>query len=280
MYIKAYAKINISLDIIGKREDGYHFLEMIMQSIDLYDLIKIDKCEQGINIYCNESSIPTDRGNLAYKAAELFADTYKIGQGLSISIEKNIPVSAGLAGGSSDAAAVLKGLSQTFGIHADDNKLKALGLKLGADVPYFITGGTAFCEGIGEICTLLRPFKNKIVVLVKPDFKISTPEVYKKIDTVKVYRHPNTKSIIKAINEDNLMYIGTHMVNVLENVTIRDYPVIENIKNEMVKEGSCGVLMSGSGPTVFGFFENMSAAQRCFNKMKKYYKEVFITQTI
>lgn len=280
MYIKAYAKINISLDIVGKRKDGYHFLEMIMQSIDLCDFITIDKCANDINICCNKSNIAAGKENLAYKAAELFAQNYKIKSGISITIDKNIPASAGLAGGSSDAAAVLKALSQIFDIHADDNELKALGLKIGADVPYFITGGTAFCEGIGEICTPLKLFKNKIIVLVKPDFEVSTPEVYKKIDSVKICRHPDTRSIVKAINEDNLMYVCTHMVNVLENATIKDYPVIKDIKNEMVKQGSCGALMSGSGPTVFGFFNDMSAAQKCFSSMKKYYKEVFITQTV
>lgn len=280
MHIKAHGKINISLDVVGKREDGYHLLKMIMQSIDLYDLIKMNECSSGINILCDKSYIPTDRRNLAYRAAEVFFENYNITKGINISIEKNIPVAAGLAGGSSDAAAVLRGLSKMFRPQTTIDELKALGIQLGADVPYCITGGTTLCEGIGEVCTPLRPFRNKILVLIKPSFGVSTGEVYSGLDLSKIYRHPDTESLINAIKNDSVQLVGKYMGNVLENVTIRKYPILKNIKNELISWGSCGTLMSGSGPTVFGFFRDMLMAQRCYDKMKEKYKEVFITRTI
>lgn len=280
MYIKAYGKINISLDVVGKREDGYHLLKMIMQSIELYDLIKMDECSSDISVLCDKSYIPTDGRNIAYKAAEMFFENYNIDKGIRISIQKNIPVAAGLAGGSSDAAAVLKGLSKMFRPQTTIDELKAIGVKLGADVPYCITGGTALCEGIGEICTPLRPFKDKILVLIKPNFGVSTAEVYGGLDLSKINRHPDTERLINAIKYDNVQLVGRYMGNVLENVTIKNHPILKNIKNELVNSGAYGTLMSGSGPTVFGFFKDMLLAQRCYDEIKEKYQEVFITRTI
>ena len=173
MRTKAYAKINLSLDIIGKREDGYHLLEMVMQTIDLYDEITIEKQDEGITIGCNKVYVPRDERNLAYKAAKLFIEKYNISQGVNINIKKNIPVSAGLAGGSTDAAAVLKIMNRLFNINAEDEELMKLGEELGADVPYCIKGD-CLCEGIGEKVTELKRFKDKIIVIVKPPFGIST----------------------------------------------------------------------------------------------------------
>ena len=279
MKIKAYAKINISLDIVGKREDGYHLLEMIMQSIDLYDEISIEKQKEDITITCDKQYVPVDERNLAYKAAKLFKEEYNITSGVSININKNIPVCAGLAGGSTDAAAVLKIMNKLFDINASEEKLMELGLKLGADVPYCISGGTAICKGIGEEVTKLKPFKDKILVLVKPPFGVSTKVVYQEFKLDRVRNHPNTNLLINAIENDNLEEVCSNMKNLLENVTLRKHKVLINIKEEMKRYGSVGTMMSGSGPTVFAFFDDMLSAQRCFEKMKLKYNDVFITRT-
>ena len=279
MKIKAYAKINISLDIVGKREDGYHLLEMIMQSIDLYDEISIEKQKEDITITCDKQYVPVDERNLAYKAAKLFKEEYNITSGVNININKNIPVCAGLAGGSTDAAAVLKIMNKLFHINASEEKLMELGLKLGADVPYCISGGTAICKGIGEEVTKLKPFKDKILVLVKPPFGVSTKVVYQEFKLDRVRNHPNTNLLINAIENDNLEEVCSNMKNLLENVTLRKHKVLINIKEEMKRYGSVGTMMSGSGPTVFAFFDDMLSAQRCFEKMKLKYNDVFITRT-
>ena len=281
MKIKAYAKINISLDIVGKREsDGYHLLKMIMQNIDLYDEISVDKQKEGITISCNKNYVPTDSRNLAYKAASLFKETYNIEDGVHIDIVKNIPVSAGLAGGSTDAAAVLKLMNKIFEVNVSDEELMDIGLKLGADIPYCINGGTALCEGIGEKITTLQPFKDKILVLVKPSFGVSTKEVYKSFNLDRVRVHPKTENLIEAMENDNLYYVANNMKNLLENVTLRKHNILIKIKEDMNRYGAVGSMMSGSGPSVFAFFDDMLKAQRCFEKMSKKYRDVFITRTI
>ena len=280
MKIKAYGKVNISLDVVGKREDGYHLLSMIMQNIDLYDEIEVEKQECGIILECNKSYVPVDNRNLAYKAAEIFKERYDIVDGVKINIEKNIPVSAGLAGGSTDAAAVLKVMNKLFNVNATEEELMELGLKLGADIPYCIHGGTALCEGIGEIITPIKPFRDKIVDLVKPAFGVSTKEVYKNFNLEKVKQHPKTAEIINAIENDDLNFVASNMKNLLENVTLRKHKILIKIKEEMNACGAINSMMSGSGPTVFAFFDDMLKAQRCFEKMKKKYSDVFITRTI
>ncbi|WP_298845849.1 4-(cytidine 5'-diphospho)-2-C-methyl-D-erythritol kinase [Clostridium sp.] len=280
MLVKAYGKINISLDVVGKREDGYHLLKMIMQNVDLYDSMSFQKCNKGINISCNKPYIPTDEKNLVYKAAQLFMDTYDIHEGINIYLKKNIPVAAGMAGGSADAAAVLKTLPQIFNIDVNVNELIKLGVKIGADVPYCIMGGTALCEGIGEIITPLKPFKNQILVLVKPNFGVSTKEVFKNLDVTKIFKHPDTDAIIKAMEDENLENVCNGMKNLLENVTLRKYPVLKRIKEDMIKMGATGAMMSGSGPTIFAFFDDMLKAQKCYDKFKIQYKEIYLTRTI
>ena len=281
MKIKAYAKINISLDIVGKREsDGYHLLKMIMQNIDLYDEISIEKQKEGITITCNKNYVPTDSRNLAYKAASLFKETYNIKDGVHIDIVKNIPVSAGLAGGSTDAAAVLKLMNKIFEVNVSDEELMDIGLKLGADIPYCINGGTALCEGIGEKITTLQPFKDKILVLVKPSFGVSTKEVYKSFNLDRVRVHPKTENLIEAMKNDNLDYVANNMKNLLENVTLRKHNILIKIKEDMNRYGAVGSMMSGSGPSVFAFFDDMLKAQKCYEKMKENYREVFLTRTI
>ena len=277
---KAYAKVNITLDVVGKREDGYHLLKMIMQNTDIYDVITIEKIESGIEITCNKPYVPTDERNLAYKAAKLFKDTFNITSGVSINIKKNIPVAAGLAGGSTDCAAVLKIMNKLFQVNADNEKLMELGVKLGADVPYCINGGTALCEGIGEILTPLKPFKNHIIVLVKPPFGVSTKDVYKNFDLGRVKNHPETDKVITYMNEDNLYEVAKNMKNLLGNVTLKKHKVISSIKSEMESLGAIKAMMSGSGPTVFAFFDDMMKAQRCYDEMKKKFNDTFITRTV
>ena len=280
MKTKAYAKVNIALDVIGKREDGYHLLKMIMQAIDLYDEIIVEKIDKGIKINCNKPYVPTDERNLAYKAAKLFIDKFNINSGVSITIKKNIPVSAGLAGGSTDCAAVLKLMNSIFKTNLTDQELMDLGVKLGADVPYCIVGGTALCEGIGEKITKIKPFKDKILVLVKPPFGVSTKAVYQDFDLSKVVFHPDVEGLIKNIEKDNLDYVVKNMINLLENVTLLKYKEIISIKQAMIENGSIGSMMSGSGPTVFAFFDDMVKAQKCYDVMKKKYKDTYITRTI
>lgn len=280
MLLKAYAKINISLDIIGKREDGYHLLKMIMQAIDLYDVMNVNRIDNGIKLSCDKQYVPTDEKNIAYKAAKLFMDTYNIKSGISIEINKNIPVAAGLAGGSTDGAAVLRAMRDIFSIDVTDEELMELGLKLGADVPYCILGGTALCEGIGEKITPLKSFKDKILILVKPNFGVSTKEVYKNFDIERVFKHPDMNGLIKAMERDDLEFISNNMKNLLENVTLRKYSMLKNIKDSMLRYGALGSMMSGSGPSIFGFFDDMLKAQWCFEGMKEKYEEVYITRTI
>lgn len=280
MKIKAYAKINIALDVVGKRDDGYHLLRMIMQTVDLYDEIEIKKIDSGIKLNCNKVYVPTDHRNLAYKAASLFKETYDIKEGVSIDLVKNIPVSAGMAGGSTDAAGVLKLMNRLFNVNASDEELRKLGVKLGADVPYCINGGTALCEGIGEEITQLKPFKDKIVVIVKPPFGVSTKEVYKSFDLSKVINHPKVDDLIKAMNNDDIHFVAHNMKNLLENVVLRKHRVISSIKEKISNLDAIGTMMSGSGPTVFAFFDDMLKAQKCYDEMKKKYKDVFITRTI
>ena len=277
---KAYAKVNITLDVVGKREDGYHLLKMIMQNIDIYDVITIEKIESGIEITCNKPYVPTDERNLAYKAAKLFKDTFNITSGVSINIKKNIPVAAGLAGGSTDCAAVLKIMNKLFQVNADNEKLMELGVKLGADVPYCINGGTALCEGIGEILTPLKPFKNHIIVLVKPPFGVSTKDVYKNFDLGRVKNHPETDKVITYMNEDNLYEVAKNMKNLLENVTLKKHKVISSIKSEMESLGAIKAMMSGSGPTVFGLCQHYSRAQRVYNGLKGFCDEVYLVRTL
>ncbi|MBE6049272.1 MAG: 4-(cytidine 5'-diphospho)-2-C-methyl-D-erythritol kinase [Clostridium sp.] len=277
---KAYAKINIALDVVGKREDGYHLLSMIMQNVELYDEIRIEKIKKGIKIKCNKPFIPTDERNLAYKAAKVFFETYNIKSGVFIDIVKNIPVAAGLAGGSSDCATVLKMLNRLFNVNASEEELMELGVKLGADVPYCIKGGTALCEGIGEKLTPLKPFKNHIVLLIKPPFGVSTKDVYKAFDLNKVKIHPDTDKLIKKMRDNDINFIARNMKNLLENVTVGKHRTISSIKESLVEKGALGAMMSGSGPTVFAFFDDMQVALKCYDEMKLKYDDVFLTRTI
>lgn len=280
MKTKAYGKINIALDIIGKRQNGYHELRMIMQTVDIFDELEFRKSEPGIHITSNKSFVPTDSKNLVYKAIELFCDTYNVEKAIAVHIEKNIPVEAGMAGGSTDAAAALRVMRDIYKPEISDNELMELGVKIGADVPYCIKGGTALCEGIGEVITELKPFKDKLLVVVKPNFGVSTVATYKGFKLEEVKTHPNVEELISAMERDDLKYVADNMMNLLELVTIKEHGEISDIKQFMCAEGALGSMMSGSGPTVFGFFEDPKKASRCAEKLKEKYNEVFVTTTI
>ncbi len=280
MEIKAYGKVNIALDVTGKREDGYHLLSMIMQTVNIYDELTFKKVEKGIHITSNKDFVPTDNKNLVYRAIDLFCNNYGIKKEIEVHIEKNIPVAAGMAGGSTDAAAALRAMRDIYRPDIGNEDLRLLGVKLGADVPYCIEGGTALCEGIGEVIKPLKSFKDKLLVVVKPNFSVSTVETYKKFNINEVREHPNVESIIEAMSRDDVEYVANNMMNLLELVTIKEHKEIKDIKDFMRDEGALGAMMSGSGPTVFGFFNDINKANKCSDKLKDKYKEVFVTTTI
>ncbi len=276
---EAHAKINLSLDVLGKRDDGYHTLQMIMQTIQLHDTISVYEIPAGVEIICKAPFVPNNSSNIAYKAAELILQRYGIKSGVKIEIVKKIPVAAGLAGGSTDAAAVLKGINNMFSLGIEEADLKQLGKTIGADVPYCIMGGTALAEGIGEKLTALASPGNIPLLLVKPRIGVSTAWVYKNFDLKRVKERPDTQLLISAVEAGDIRTLAVNMKNVLESVTRQKYPVIENIKNELVKLGALGSMMSGSGPTVFGIFEDIEKAQYAFNKLKSSKHECILTQT-
>ena len=280
MKVKAYAKINLTLDITGKRKDGYHLLRMIMQNVDVYDEIEIEKIQSGIIIEADKNYIPTDERNLAYKAAKIFMDEFNISEGVKIKITKNIPVAAGMAGGSTDAAAVLKAMQDLFEINVSESKLMEVGLKLGADIPFCLKGGTALCEGIGEIITPLKPFKDHMLVIVKPNFGLSTKDVYKDIDIQKIFKHPKTEEVIQAIEENDVAFVSENLMNVLENVSLKKHKILREIKNIMLNQGALGALMTGSGPTIFGIFEDEGKAEKTYEYFESRYDQVYLSKTI
>ena len=274
--IKCPAKINLSLDVTGIREDGYHYVKMIMQSISLLDDITVKKRNEGIKVYCDVNDVPCDEKNSAYKAADLMFKDYNIKGGVDILIDKHIPVAAGLAGGSTDAAGVIKAINILYGLNLSIEDMKKIGIGIGADVPYCITGGTAVAEGIGEIVTKLPDIDNLWCVLAKPKVSVLTGDIYSKLKMDEIVRHPRTDVMIEYIKNGEYKNLAEEMVNVLEMVTIKKYPVIFEIKNIMMEFDAEGCLMSGSGPTVFGLFEEKTAAEKCYNRLRDYLKDVFL----
>lgn len=282
--VKAYAKINIGLDVIRKREDNYHEVSMIMQSVGLYDTITIKrikpKASKNIFIQTNLPYLPVDNRNIVYKAVELFQEHLKISGSVHVTIHKRIPVAAGLAGGSSDAAATLKGLNMLYDAGLSVEELKKLGVRLGADVPYCLMLGTVLSEGIGEILTPLPPLCDCHILLVKPDISVSTKYVYDNLSLDKNVKHPDIPSLIKAIEGGKLTELTSLMDNILQSVTEREYPIITQIKTKLLETGSLVSLMSGSGPTVFGIYDTAETAQKAymFFKTSNYGKQVFLTK--
>jgi 4-diphosphocytidyl-2-C-methyl-D-erythritol kinase len=277
--LDAPAKINLSLDVLGKREDGYHTLQMIMQTVQLHDTISIHKIPYDVEIKCEAPYVPNNSSNIAYKAATAMIDKYGLKTGVRIEINKNIPVAAGLAGGSTDAAAVLKGINSLFDLGLEQNDLMLLGKTIGADVPYCIMGGTALAEGIGEQLTVLPELGNIPVLLVKPRIGVSTAWVYKNLNLSKVNKRPDTEKLISALAARDIKTLAANMVNVLESVTLERYPVIDKIKKELLKYGALGSMMSGSGPTVLGLFDDTAKAEYALNKFKNSRHECIFTYT-
>ena len=280
--LKARAKINLTLDVTGKREDGYHFVKMIMQTISLYDTLLIKKVQKpGIWLKCDVKWLPCDERNIAYKAAALMIETFGIKEGVSISIRKRIPVAAGLAGGSADCAAVIKGMNEIFKLGLDEEKLMELGSKLGSDVPFCIMEGTALAEGTGNILTRIESCPELNMVLVKLPVSVSTATVYKNLNCYELPFHPDTEKMLVYIKNKDDEGIASALSNVLETVTIKMHPRIDTIKDKLVLKGALGAVMSGSGPTVFGIFADKQAACEAADSLRSEMKlkNVYVVKT-
>ena len=269
--LKAYGKINLGLDVVRRREDGYHEVRMIMQTVRVYDAIELNRTEEeGIRLSTNLYYLPDNENNLGYRAAKLLMDEFGIRDGVEIKMKKFIPVAAGMAGGSSDAAAVLFGVNKMFGLGLSKQELMERGVRLGADVPYCIMRGTALSEGIGEILTPLPPMPQCRVLIAKPAISVSTKHVYESLNlpSLGAEAHPDIDAMRAAIEKKDLSGVVSQLGNVLETVTIPENPVIQTLKDKMMEMGADGSLMSGSGPTVFGLFTNQTAAQAAYEELR------------
>lgn len=278
--LNAYAKVNLGLDVLRRREDGYHELRMIMQTVDLYDTLTLEKTENaGISMTCNIAGLPCDESNLVCKAAKLMFEEYNLPGGIRMHLEKRIPMAAGMAGGSTDAAAVFNGINELYDLGVSKERLCELGVKVGADVPYCIVGGTALSEGIGEVLTMLPNVPDCVVLIAKPDFDVSTKYVFENLHANSLTYHPDIDAMADAIRAGDLDGVVKVMDNVLETVTEARYTEITAIKNVMKGHGAMRAMMSGSGPTVFGLYENASDAEAAAEAIKKQNlaKQVFVS---
>lgn len=278
--IYAKAKINLGLDVLRRREDGYHEVKMVMQTVGICDRLDFTKlAEDQIRISTNKESLPCDEHNLIYKAAKLMKETYGISEGVSIRLEKNIPIAAGMAGGSTDAAATIHGMDQLFALQLSLEEKQRLGVRIGADVPYCLMGGTALSEGIGEVLTALPAVPKAYLVVAKPDIDVSTKFVYENLHANSLTEHPDIDGMVDCIREGNLKGITERMENVLETVTVKRYPIIEEMKAFLREQGAMNALMSGSGPTVFGVFAEEKTARTAYEAMVRrgFTDQVFLT---
>ena len=283
MEVKAFAKLNLSLDVLGKRPDGYHDMKMVMQSITLSDDITVmDNDGQGIRVSSNVGFLPTNEKNLAVAAALRFYESLgKEARSVDLSLEKSIPVCAGMAGGSSDAAAVLRALNEMEGRPYDLMELAKVGEKVGSDVPYCVLGTTALAEGRGEVLTTLTSLPKCWVVVCKPDFPVSTPELFGKIDRCKVRCRPDTDGMIRALEQGDLEGVARRMYNVFEDVLPeRQRSRVRDIKNTLIQCGALGANMSGTGPTAFGLFEDETAAREAYAQLSEQYRETYLAETV
>lgn len=280
LWINAPAKINLGLDVIRRREDGYHEVKMIMQSIRLFDRLTLAKSKTpGINLTTNLGFLPVNEDNLVYKSARLLMDEFNIDTGVSIQLDKRIPVAAGMAGGSTDAASCLLAMNRLFDLKLSDRQLMERGVTLGADIPYCIMKGTALSEGIGEILSPLPDAPDCYVLIAKPGFHVSTKFVYTNLKLGEQTVHPDIDHMINCIRKNDLQDLCDSMANILETVTIPEHPEIADIKKTMLEQGALGALMSGSGPTVFGIFDDLNKAKAAKEKCRKlpYRCFVFVT---
>lgn len=271
LQLRAYGKINLGLDVVRKREDGYHELRMIMQTVGLYDELKMKVIpEDEIRLSVNLSFLPTNENNLICKAIAMVKQEFGIQEGIEARLEKRIPVAAGMAGGSSDAAAALVGMNRLFRLGLSKKQLMEYGVRLGADVPYCVMRGTALSEGIGEILTPLPPMPSCYILLAKPGISVSTKYVYQNLKANELTDHPDIDGIVDSLKNGDLQGICDRLGNVLETVTIRDHPMIDEIKTFLIEQGASGALMSGSGPTIFGIFQKKSTARKALENMRQF----------
>ena len=282
---KAYAKINLGLDVIRRRPDGYHEVKMIMQTVGIYDILTFRKSgrqDGAVTLFLDKKELPCGKENLVYRAAELLTRTHGLRDGVEITLEKRIPIAAGMAGGSTDAAAVFHGMNELFGLSMSLQEMKDLGVGIGADVPYCIQGGTALSEGIGEILTALPSPPAAYLLIAKPDISVSTKFVYENLHADRLQSHPDIDGMVQALERGSLEGIVSRMENVLETVTVREYPVIHMLKDIMRREGALNALMSGSGPTVFGVYKTREAAEASRPAVEKsgMAKEIFVTEFV
>ena len=277
---RAYAKINIGLDVLRRRADGYHEVKMVMQTVDIYDELVLERRkEPGIELRMDNSELPSGGDNLICRAADLLFREKKITEGVNISLTKRIPIAAGMAGGSADAAAALRGLNELFDMGYSLKELQALGVGLGADIPYCLAGGTMLSEGIGEILTPLPAPPAAHLVIAKPDINVSTAFVYGNLHADRLAWHPDIDGMIVALQKGDLDGITDRLGNVLETVTVKAHPVIEQIRELLRKQGAENALMSGSGPTVFGIFKEKETAARAAEAVERgrLAKQIFVT---
>lgn len=274
--IKARAKINLTLDILGKRPDGYHEVEMVMQTIETHDLVTLEERSGGIEVATDHPLLTSSEDNIAYKAARLIADTFGIKTGVKIYIQKKIPVAAGLAGGSTDAAAVINGLNKLWDLGMTPEELSEKGSAIGSDVPFCLRGGTALARGRGEVLTGLPDVPELWLVLAKPRLEVSTAEVYRHFDPARVTERPRTQDMIKALRDRDTVGITDNLANVLESVTLVRYPVVSELKQNLAGLGVRGALMSGSGPTVFGVAGERSEAEVIAGRLRKVMPWIFV----
>lgn len=276
----ARAKINLGLDVLRRREDGYHEVKMVMQTVGICDRLDFMKLrEDCIRISTDKEELPADEHNLIFKAVKLMKDTFGITEGVFVKLEKNIPIAAGMAGGSTDAAAAIHGMDQLFALGLSLEEKQRLGVKIGADVPYCLMGGTALSEGIGEVLTALAPVPEAFLVVAKPDINVSTKFVYENLHADRLIRHPDIDGMVESIQQGDLKGITDRMENVLETVTVKRYPVIEEMKAFLKEHGAMNALMSGSGPTVFGVFEKEETARNAYEAMVRrgFTDQVYLT---
>ena len=278
--LKARAKINLGLDVLGKRDNGYHDVRMVMQTVGIYDRLIINKIpEDDIRIDINLKFLPVNENNLIYKAYKLMKDEYGFSGGIEVDLNKFIPIAAGMAGGSTDAASAMFAINKLFNLGLSNRELMEQGVKIGADVPYCFMRGTALAEGIGEILTPLPACPKCHVLIAKPPISVSTKLVYEKLDSHEIENHPDIDGIIDGLYDQDITKVASRMGNVLEKVTIEEYPVIEQIKNVMKEQGALNAMMSGSGPTVFGLYETKEKARKAAAKIreKQLAKQVYVT---
>ena len=281
MKLRAMAKIILGLDVVRKRDDGYHEVRMIMQTIQMYDQLEMTESNTpGIRLSTNLAYLPDNENNLVYRAADMLMEEFHIKKGLDIRLRKMIPVAAGMAGGSSDAAAAFVGVNRIFRLGLSMEELMQRAVKIGADVPYCLMRGTALAEGIGEKLTPLAPMPPCHILIGKPGISVSTKFVYGNLRAGEIEDHPDIDGMIRAINEGSLSGVTARMANVLERVTIPAHPVIEEIKKHMISHGACNALMSGSGPTVFGIFDDQKTAEAACRQLRKsgLARQVFLTK--